>query len=117
MDANILKIVALVIFAASVGEAVCEFLFMPLIGRLKRWLDAEAVVLVQQWWSALVGVAIAYELGLDVFTLLDGAVLHPWVGWVFTGCVIGRGSNFVHDLLKRQVLENQIRQMDIQEGA
>lgn len=116
---DVLETVILVIFAAAVGEAVCEFLFMPIFDKLQKvgWLDADFTVLAQQWWSALVGVAIAYELSLDVFVLLGGAVLHPWVGWVFTGCIIGRGSNFVHDLLKRQVLENELRAADLVEGC
>ena len=25
----------------------------------------------------------------------------PWVGWVVTGILIGRGSNFIHDFASR----------------
>ena len=57
-------------------------------------------------WSALcavaVGVAIAVASRTSLFTLLGIAPnMAPWLGYIVTGILISRGSNFLHDLWKR----------------
>ena len=53
-----------------------------------------------------VGEVVAIAGGFDLFELvgvplnfLDG--LAPWPGVILTGLLIGRGSNYIHDILKR----------------
>lgn len=55
-----------------------------------------------QYWIALgvaIFAAIVYEI--DLFESLGFNALIPFVGAVFTGIIISRGSNYVFDILKR----------------
>ncbi len=57
-------------------------------------------------WSALcavaVGIAIAVASRASAFALLGLAPdMAPWLGYIITGVLISRGSNFLHDLWKR----------------
>lgn len=95
----------LLFIAAVVGEGVVEYLIAP-------WFD---------WWKAklmdqgkpdvipgmllrlcacAVGIIIAWQLQLMFFKLAFGVVaLSPWFDIVVTGVAIGRGSNYVHELI------------------
>lgn len=49
--------------------------------------------------SLVVGIVISFGLKLNIFSALPLAGVPPdWLGWVVTGILISRGSNFVHDL-------------------
>ena len=108
---DVLKQVLLIVFAAAVGEGINEFFFLPWFDGLKDKPRVSETVRVQimRVWSGLVGIAIAWELGLDIFALLGGALQHPVVGNILTGLLIGRGSNFVHELLKRFIAETDLK--------
>ena len=92
----------LVLFvAAVVGEGIVEYLIAP-------WFDAweahgASQVVVEQTLrtvAAVVGVAIAWQLGLKFFEIAFGLhSLSPWFDIVVTGVAIGRGSNYIHDLI------------------
>lgn len=93
----------LLLFVASVvGEGVVEYLIAPVFDKLKEHWD---MVLVQQLLrlaSCAVGVAIAWQLQLKFFEFAFGVhSLNPWFDIVVTGIAIGRGSNYVHELINK----------------
>lgn len=58
-----------------------------------------------RYWASLavgllIGILVAYNWSLDLFSALLGEGEIPYVGAVLTGIVISRGSNYVSDLLK-----------------
>jgi len=105
------KVVLIIVFAAAVGEGINEFFFLPWFDLLKtseedksknRWREIVRVQ-VMRLWSGLIGILIALGLNICVFSLL-GAEFRPLVaGTILTGLLIGRGSNWVHELLKKFV--------------
>jgi hypothetical protein len=101
--------VLLIVFASAVGEGINEFFFLPWMDGLKNRLNETVRVQTMRIWSGLVGICIAWELNLDVFSLLGATLRHPLVGNVLTGLLLGRGSNWVHELIKRLVLDNELK--------
>jgi len=94
----------LIIFAAAVGEAAIEFLVAPIVdlglpkdGDVRDKLRTVIFNLL----SAFLGVGIAFTFGLRLFEMLGAVRNFISVDEVLTGIMIGRGSNFVHGLLKR----------------
>jgi len=56
----------------------------------------------KKYVAPLVGVLLAFNFSLDLFTeflRLESAI--PYVGVILTGILLGRGSNWVHDFLER----------------
>ena len=51
-------------------------------------------------WVALVfGIAAAIAYQIDVLAALGAPAVYPLIGWVATGLIIGRGSNYVNDFV------------------
>lgn len=87
---------------AFVGESLVEYIFQgPLdVGEWKKYIGLG------------VGVGLAWAFGADMFQAMFGMqALHPTVGITLTGFVVGRGSNFVHDL-HDTYFENRKREGD-----
>lgn len=103
---EILQRVALFVLASAVGEGISEFFVMPFIDMLRARISDALRQQLGRLWSGALGVLIAWELGTDVFSLLGAQVVHPVVGLVLTGLLFGRGSNWVHEFIKRLVLGN-----------
>lgn len=97
--------IILIVLGAAVGEGINEFFFLPWLDLAKGKLNEVTRIQLARLWSGVVGVVLAFELALDVFALLGAAIRHEWVGYVLTGLLIGRGSNYVHDLLKRYITQ------------
>ncbi len=110
---DILQTVVIIVFAAAVGEGINEFFVLPWLDAVKGRWNETARIQVYRMWSGLVGVGIAWELNLDVFALLSANPLHPIVGNILTGLLLGRGSNWLHELLKKFVLSNELRKTDL----
>lgn len=114
---EVLAIVLLIVFAAAVGEGINEFFVLPWFDFLKldepeeetseerkRRLWRETVrVQLMRLWSGAVGVFIILGLGVCVFSLLGAQFEPPIVGRILTGLLVGRGSNWIHELLKKFV--------------
>lgn len=62
-------------------------------------------------WSGLVGVGIAWKLNLLVLALLGAQLRHPLVENILTGLLIGRGSNWVHNFLRKFALSVKDKQL------
>lgn len=46
------------------------------------------------------GILLCIGAKVDFFQLVQVPLYIPYLGYVFSGVLIGRGANFVHDLLK-----------------
>lgn len=94
----------LLFIAAVVGEGTIEFLVAPVFDWLKKYrnLSEEIAAHCLRLCSALLGICIAWQLQLKFFEFAFGVhALSAWFDLVITGIVIGRGSNYVHDLIKK----------------
>ena len=50
--------------------------------------------------ALMLGVILALATQLDLFKILDIEII-PVIGSIFTGILISRGANFIHDLLTK----------------
>ena len=99
-----------ILVLASIGEALVEYLFAPLIDArapdeaqqpepAARSLDWRALAL--RTISVLIGVVLCVVYRVDLLVHFDLSSPWPWFGYAITGILIGRGSNFVHDFASR----------------
>jgi hypothetical protein len=96
-----------ILVLAALAEALVEYLFSPII---KGGADDEDPIppdrldcrdLVLRYTAAGVGVLLSITYQADLLRFFQLTPPWPWVGWVITGLLIGRGSNFVHDFASR----------------
>lgn len=80
---------AALLFLASLTEAITERLFGPLV-ELQPYLA---------WIATAVGVVVALVFNVDLFALVGIHAVIPYGGVILTGILIGRGSNYVNDLV------------------
>lgn len=89
---------ALILLLAFLAEGLTEYFARPILaaiglnGRSPLWL---------RYVAMLVGVGLAFGYGADLILLLGFPGIHPLIGIILTGIIIGRGSNYANDLLKR----------------
>jgi hypothetical protein len=93
-----------ILVLATLAEALVEYLFSTIIkaGQANDMepepagaLDGRDLAL--RYTAAFVGVCLCIIYQADLFQAFGLFPPWPWVGWVITGLLIGRGSNFVHD--------------------
>ena len=97
-----------ILVLATIAEALVEHLFAPILDAKEpnstepepeQVLNWPAVAL--RYVSVLIGVALCIVYRVDLLACFDLVSPWPWVGWVITGILIGRGSNFIHDFASR----------------
>ena len=112
---------ALLVLAAF-AEALVEYLVKPLVNTLANAVPAleappsetasgaeppppreplSARDLLLRYLAAGVGIALAFSYQVDLFALFELSPPAPWLGYLVTGIIMGRGSNFVHDFAGR----------------
>ena len=84
-----------VVFLASVSEALAEFFIAPIWEKLG----------LPAFWLAYIGAAVSFALifvsGQNL--LADYLPENLWIlGRVLTGLLAGRGSNWIHDFFSKQ---------------
>ena len=91
------QVVLFASFLALVTERVTELFVVPALERIGAgyaWLAA--------YMTAVLGIIVALSFGIDLMSpiaeALGLAVAFPIAGQVFTGLVIGGGSNLLHDI-------------------
>ena len=100
---ELFKQVLLILFAAAVGEATIEFLVAPVIDYFMKE-ETKLRVIVFNGLSGLLGIGIAFAFSLRLFEMSGAVSNFIGIDEVLTGIMIGRGSNFVHGLLKKYFL-------------
>ena len=107
MQPTQLTAIAGILILATLVESLVEYLIRPLV---KPWIegdppeDAKLVdwrSLVLRYVSAIVGMGACFLYQTDLLAILGLVSPWPWVGYILTGLVIGRGANFVHDFAGR----------------
>lgn len=90
---NLILILAL----ASLAEALTEYFFAPWVQALPGQWVKEA----PKYIALCIGVLLAYNFRADLFALFGFASRTPEIGYMLTGVLIGRGSNYVNDFVTR----------------
>jgi hypothetical protein len=95
-----------IVILATLAESLIEYLIRPLV---KPWVEGDAPTdrskelagLALRYFAAALGVVLSVLYKADLLALvgLDSPI--PIVGYILTGLIIGRGSNFVHDFASR----------------
>jgi hypothetical protein len=101
-----LSVLIIIFLLAFLVESLTEYLFGKLfdqVERLKpwRWL--------LMYIAAGVGVLGCFLYNFDILALLGGYLyvdggyyqVQSWFGMLLTGLAVGRGSNYVHDLVTK----------------
>ena len=105
-DLTTLAKLAAIFVLAFTAESMTEYLARPFVkladkvagnGNGQRVLPEWAL----RYAAALVGVLLAFGFAVDVFALFGLAAVHPAVGIFLTGLVLGRGANYLNDLVSR----------------
>jgi len=87
--------------AAVVCKGIIEYLIAPWFDKWEK-SGSEPVVVEQvlRLVTAVLGIAAVWQLDLQFFRTAFGVeLLSPWLDLGVTGVAIGRGSNYMHDLI------------------
>jgi hypothetical protein len=68
-----------------------------LVENFAKEIDARYKV----WITAAVGVALCIAYEADVLAFLGYTATFPYIGQILTGFLIGRGSNYINDIITR----------------
>lgn len=80
-----------VIVLSMIGEAIWETLKLT-------WQHGKFNI--DRVGALLVGVLVAVSTGVDIMKIVGINTTIPYMGVIFTGILISRGANFIHDLLQ-----------------
>jgi hypothetical protein len=102
-----------ILVLAFVGEAIVEYLIKDhlawVLGKLGLDEDVEAVRdIIGKYSAAIVGVLLCFLYQVDGLSLFDMRPVWEPGSYVLTGLLIGRGSNFVHNFMKRYILKEEV---------
>ena len=102
---NTVATVTAILILAAVAEALVEHLVRPIVDTVTKETPPDAGIdwraLALRYVAALLSVVLCFMYRADLLMLLDLAPPWPWVGYLITGLLVGRGSNFVHDFATR----------------
>jgi hypothetical protein len=109
MEAStILVIVMVTIFIAVLIESVVEFLIAPIFNNFPKLTKFKWM---QMYIACAVGIGAAFLYQLDLISLLSKYLAQisaidfqfpvTIIGLILTGAAIGRGSNYLHDLVMK----------------
>ena len=95
---------------ATLVEALIEHLVKPFLWPNAELEEAEAQTvhlsdnvrdIILRYLSAALGVGLCLAYKQDLLACAGLMGIHPAIGQVITGLVIGRGANYLHDLVSR----------------
>ena len=97
-----------ILVLSTLSESIVEYLVSPFLEFLRPDVDEEGNAIGTDWRlflmryiAAAVGIILSYVYKADLLALLGLNAAVPWAGFIFTGFIIGRGSNFVHEFASR----------------
>jgi hypothetical protein len=101
-----MSVLVIIFLLAFLVESLTEYLFGKLFDQVEklrpyRWL--------LMYIAAMVGVLGCFLYNFDILALLGGYLYvdggyyqtASWFGTLLTGLAVGRGSNYIHDLVSR----------------
>lgn len=87
-----------VFLLAFVAEAMTEYLFSELLNRI----EGGQYCFVLKYIACTIGICFCVAYRVDILEMVAGLKpATPWIGWVISGTIIGRGSNFLNDVIDR----------------
>ena len=84
---------------AVVVFLICSVLVEAITNIVKSIYKSGEGVQIPVILSILIAVAVTIPAGIDLFALLGIVFPVPYLGAMFTGIIMSRGSNFFSDLL------------------
>lgn len=76
---------------AMICESIWETIKMAIPYKLPDWGDRIGVMAI--------GILLSIASGVDLMNMIGIPLRIPALGMIFTGLLISRGSNFMHDIL------------------
>jgi hypothetical protein len=99
---SVFGVLAIILLMAALVESLTEYLFGTLADHVPTMTPYKWALI---YVAAIIGVAGAWVYKFDLFYLLSNYLAVPialtWYGVTMTGLVIGRGANFLHDLVSK----------------
>jgi hypothetical protein len=94
-----------ILILAVLTETLVEYFARPLL-KPKHDEDAEPVPILDEYpllryAAALCAVALCLAYRVDLLALFGLLAFSPFVGYVITGLVVARGSNWLHDFVTK----------------
>ena len=90
-----MKVVELFVLAV-ITEALTEYVKLLLGEEIAKKLGKWVMLI-----SMAIGIGIAFTLNVDLFIIIGLNVQIPFVGIILSGIFGSRGSNYLHDILKK----------------
>ena len=91
----------LILFIVAVlVEAVWEAAKVP-FGGVLDWIEDNTLFEADKSGVAAVGIVICVGTYTDLLSIIGHPLAVPYVGEIFTGLIVARGANAVHDLIQR----------------
>lgn len=104
--------IVLILLGAAAGEGIIEFLVAPLFDMVVPE-NKSIRVFGLNLSSAILGLLLAFGFRFGIFTLFGAEEAIPYMDQVVTGLLMGRGSNWLHNLFKRFALDVQERLLSL----
>jgi hypothetical protein len=103
---SVLSILAVIFLLAFLTESLVEYLFGAVIDHVPALQPYNWTLM---YVAAAVGVAGAFIYQFDLIHLLGDFVEAPipvhWFGVLLTGLAIGRGAQYLHDLVEKYFIK------------
>ena len=100
-----LSTLSLIFVLAFLSESLTEYFARPIFRVKPPDPDADPPIpkslLYLRYVAALVGITLALLYRVDLLALFGLHAIHTVVGYILTGILAGRGSNYLHDLVDR----------------
>jgi hypothetical protein len=98
-----LPTLALIFVLSFLAESLTEYFVRPVLAPgAQPGATAGPAPLSPLWLryaAAVTGIGLALLYRVDLLALFGLEAFHPIAGWILTGILIGRGSNYLHDLV------------------
>lgn len=79
-----------ILAVAFITEAIWETLKM---------LKQPKGINIDNLGTMILGIVVAFAAGVDIFEFAEIPLRIPYLGYILTGLLLSRGSNFIHDIL------------------
>ena len=106
LELDTLAVLAGIFVLAFLAETLTEYFARPFLRpESLPGSDYQPRHVVPAWAlryaAALVGVGLAVAYRADLLALFGLVAWSPWVGYLVTGLIIGRGANYLNDVVDR----------------
>lgn len=79
-----------IVLLATFIEGLISYIFGGADGKERAWI---------KYITLIVGVIVSLLYKVDIFAMVGLTAINPIVGYIMSGLVIGRGSNYLNDFI------------------